>query len=58
MTCFERSATQVTGEGVSHNVTTLNMSLDHLPLLTGLVTHTAEISFVLHLVTHAADVGI
>lgn len=55
---LERGAAHVTGERHRHNVAALNVSLHHLPLLTGFVTHATGISFVLQLVTHAADVGI
>lgn len=55
---LERGSAHFTGEGHGHNVAALNMSLHHLSLLTGFVTHATGISFVLQLVTHAADVGI
>ena len=58
MASLERGATHLTGEWQRHNVAALNVPLHHLPLLTGLVTHTTGKSFVLQLVTHAADVGI
>ena len=55
---LERSPAHLTGEGQCHNVAALNVSLHHLPLLTGFITHATDITFVLQLVTHAADVGI
>ena len=55
---LERGSAHFTREGHGHNVAALNVPLHHLPLITGFVTHATGISFVLQLVTHAADVGI
>ena len=58
LTCFIRSATHLTGEGLCHNVYTLKMPLYVLFTCGLFVTHTTVIHFVFSHCAHSRDVAV
>ena len=57
-TAFQLRATNLTWPGIGHDVNTLNVPLNVLPLSAGLVTHTTVKCFILRQDTICTDVGV